>query len=113
MCRRALGLLRAAVAERRPGLARGRRRAGDTMLRCLRPSAPLAHPSLRSKTMRRTGRVGGEVVAVMALSLLGSALVGTTPSAAQNDAPTFYADVLPILRANCQVCHQSGDVKTG
>jgi hypothetical protein len=49
----------------------------------------------------------------MALGLLGSALVGTTSSAAQNDAPTFYADVLPILRANCQTCHQSGDVKTG
>jgi hypothetical protein len=62
--------------------------------------------------MRRTGRIG-EVVGLMALGLLGSALLGTRPSAAQNDAPTFYADVLPILRANCQTCHQSGDVKTG
>jgi hypothetical protein len=61
--------------------------------------------------MRRTGRIG--VVALMGLGLLGSALLGTRSSAAQNDAPTFYADVLPILRANCQTCHQSGDVKTG
>jgi hypothetical protein len=63
--------------------------------------------------MRRNGRIGGEVVALMALGLLGSALLGTRSSAAQNDAPTFYSDVLPILRANCQTCHQSGDVKTG
>jgi hypothetical protein len=39
-------------------------------------------------------------------------LLGSGP-AAQNDSPTFYADVLPILKTNCQVCHQSGDVKTG
>jgi hypothetical protein len=68
--------------------------------------------------LRRTGSVAGKVVAgpalaMMILALLGSALLGTAPSAAQNDAPTFYADVLPILRANCQACHQSGDVKTG
>lgn len=63
--------------------------------------------------MRRTGRIGSEVVALLGLGLLASALLGGTTSAAQHDAPTFYADVLPILRANCQVCHQSGDVKTG
>ena len=65
--------------------------------------------------MLRTASVGiaRPTVALMALALLGSGLLGTTPSAAQNAAPTFYADVLPILRANCQACHQSGDVKTG
>jgi mono/diheme cytochrome c family protein len=63
--------------------------------------------------LRRTGPVAGPALAVMALALLGSALLGTAPSAAPNDTPTFYADVLPILRANCQACHQSGDVKTG
>jgi mono/diheme cytochrome c family protein len=65
---------------------------------------------------RRTGSVAGKVVAglaLMILALLDSALLGTVPAAAQNDAPTFYADVLPILRANCQACHQSADVKTG
>jgi hypothetical protein len=67
---------------------------------------------------RRTGWIGGEVVAgsalaLMVLGFLGSALLGTASLAAQNDAPTFYADVLPILEANCQVCHQSGEVKTG
>jgi hypothetical protein len=76
-------------------------------------------PHLRSEAMlKRTGSVAGQVVcspalAVMVLALLGSALLSTAPSAANNDSPTFYADVLPILRANCQVCHQSGDVKTG
>src|SRR5687768_2894400 len=73
--------------------------------------------SLRSEVMlRRTGSVAGRVVAGPALALvalLGSALLGTAPSAAQNAAPTFYSDVLPILRANCQACHQSGNVKMG
>ena len=66
--------------------------------------------------LRRTGSVAGRVVAGPALALvalLGSALLGTAPSAAQNAAPTFYSDVLPILRANCQACHQSGNVKMG
>ena len=67
--------------------------------------------------LRRTGSVAARVVAGPALALmvalLGSALLGTAPSATQNAAPTFYADVLPILRANCQACHQSGEVKTG
>ena len=67
--------------------------------------------------LRRTGSVAGWVVAgpglALIVALLGSALLGTAPSAAQNDAPTFYADVLPILRANCQTCHQSGDVRLG
>jgi hypothetical protein len=68
--------------------------------------------------LRRTGAVAGKVVAghamaLLGLALAGSGLLGTASSAAQNDAPTFHADVLPILQANCQVCHQSGDVKTG
>src|SRR5262245_35286978 len=68
--------------------------------------------------MRRTGSVAGRVVAgpalaLMVLVLLVSGSPGTASLAAQNDTPTFYADVLPILKANCQVCHQSGDVKTG
>jgi hypothetical protein len=58
--------------------------------------------------------VAAPALALLALCLLGTALMGTRPlSAAQSDAPTFYADVLPILRANCQVCHQSGEVRTG
>jgi mono/diheme cytochrome c family protein len=65
--------------------------------------------------MRRTGSVASGVVALAltAFVLLGSTLPGQASLAAQNDGPTFYSDVLPILRANCQVCHQSGEVKTG
>ena len=57
--------------------------------------------------------VVSQAVALTILALLGSGLLGTASSAAQSDAPTFYADVLPILQANCQTCHQSGGLKTG
>src|SRR5690349_20527911 len=30
--------------------------------------------------------------------------------AAENAAPTFYKDVLPILQNNCQTCHRPGEV---
>jgi mono/diheme cytochrome c family protein len=65
--------------------------------------------------VRQTGSVAGgaAALALIVFVLLGSGIPGSAPSAAQNDGPTFYADVLPILEANCQVCHQSGDVKTG
>jgi mono/diheme cytochrome c family protein len=36
-------------------------------------------------------------------------LVGVASAAAQ-DSPTFYKDVLPILQANCQTCHRPGEV---
>jgi mono/diheme cytochrome c family protein len=29
------------------------------------------------------------------------------------DVPTFYADVLPILQQNCQICHQDGGANSG
>jgi mono/diheme cytochrome c family protein len=63
--------------------------------------------------LRGTRSVVGPALVLMVLALAGSALLGTSSSAAQNDAPTFYADVLPILQANCQACHQSSGVKTG
>jgi mono/diheme cytochrome c family protein len=35
------------------------------------------------------------------------------PSAVPDGAPTFYADVLPILQQNCQICHQVAGANNG
>lgn len=37
----------------------------------------------------------------------------STPSATTAAAPTFYADVLPVLQENCQVCHTEGGLDLG
>jgi len=34
-------------------------------------------------------------------------------SATAPGSPTFYADVLPILQQNCQICHQEGGANSG
>ena len=40
-------------------------------------------------------------------ALLGlSALLGFSVANGQTDAPTFYADALPLFQKNCVVCHQ-------
>jgi len=47
------------------------------------------------------------------MRLLSTALVAVLLSAGQAaaaDAPTFYKDVLPVLQANCQICHRPGEV---
>src|ERR1700726_2563144 len=31
-------------------------------------------------------------------------------SAARDDGPTFYRDVLPILRTHCEVCHRTAGI---
>jgi len=68
--------------------------------------------------LRRTVPVAGEIVAAASLAVAAVVFVGTTrlgptAAAAPAEQPTFYADVQPILQANCQVCHQSAQVKTG
>jgi hypothetical protein len=64
----------------------------------------------RSKSVSG-GFVAGASLATVAVLLSGAPLGPTL--AAQAEEPTFYRDVLPILEANCQVCHQSAEVKTG
>ncbi len=52
------------------------------------------------------------------LMLLGASLLivpayGATAKDADPAAPTFYADVLPIIQDNCQVCHREGGANLG
>ncbi|HJX94083.1 MAG TPA: hypothetical protein VJ324_00600 [Candidatus Acidoferrum sp.] len=55
------------------------------------------------------------LVAVLVLVLLGALNQGTSLGSAQNagqqrsagNTPTFYRDVLPILRQRCQICHRA------
>ena len=43
----------------------------------------------------------------LALLLLGSLSSGVCGlAAAQDAAPTFYADALPVFQKNCVACHQ-------
>jgi mono/diheme cytochrome c family protein len=37
----------------------------------------------------------------------------STPTTRSAAAPTFYADVLPVLQQNCQVCHTEGGLDLG
>ncbi len=39
--------------------------------------------------------------------------VANQPAAATDAAPTFYADVLPILQQNCQTCHREAGTNMG
>ncbi len=48
---------------------------------------------------------------VLALALCIPALVNGAE--AQNDRPTFYKDILPILQENCQLCHREGGANFG
>ena len=51
------------------------------------------------------------------LILLGSSLLVVPAFGAAatdaNQAPTFYADVLPVIQDNCQVCHREGGSNLG
>jgi hypothetical protein len=49
------------------------------------------------------------------LSFIVSAagLLIAAPLSASDDEPTFYADVLPILRENCVVCHREAALSAG
>jgi hypothetical protein len=49
--------------------------------------------------------VSGLLVGAAALAMSGS-----RPMAADNAAPTFTKDVLPILQKNCQSCHRPGQI---
>ncbi len=61
-----------------------------------------------------SGIISGSALALVAVFVLpGNASLGAMVVGDPGDEPTFYADVLPILQANCQVCHQSAGVKTG
>ena len=45
------------------------------------------------------------------IAVLGSLMCASRLAAADAvNAPTFYKDVLPILQANCQTCHRTGEV---
>jgi Copper type II ascorbate-dependent monooxygenase, C-terminal domain len=53
------------------------------------------------------------VVAAMSLFPLGNSGQSKTPPAAGSSVPhrpTFYKDILPILRNHCQVCHREGEI---
>jgi len=62
----------------------------------------------------RAASAGFALVALVALlagpleaqSARGAAVAARATGASTAGAPTFYADVLPILQQNCQVCHQ-------
>lgn len=52
------------------------------------------------------------------VTLIAAAVVGSTPAIAienrnEDAEPTFTADVLPILRAQCQECHREGGANLG
>ena len=42
-----------------------------------------------------------------------SALMGAYTASAQDLAPTFYADALPVFQKNCVACHQPNGPKVG
>ena len=41
------------------------------------------------------------------------ALSAASLVSAQNNAPTFYADALPVFQKNCVACHQPGGPNVG
>src|ERR1700676_4253593 len=45
---------------------------------------------------------------LLILSLSGISLMMAASTSSSNE-PTFNKDVLPILQANCQTCHRSGE----
>ncbi|MDX1383304.1 MAG: hypothetical protein R3190_06635, partial [Thermoanaerobaculia bacterium] len=47
------------------------------------------------------------------LLLLLALPAGAAGRDADPGAPTFYADVLPVLQQNCQVCHREGGANLG
>ena len=52
------------------------------------------------------------------VTLVAAAVVGSTPAIAienrnEDAEPTFTADVLPILQAQCQECHREGGANLG
>ena len=51
--------------------------------------------------------MAGELAAQQSQARLASADLST------GDTPTFYADVLPILQQNCQICHQDAGRNMG
>jgi mono/diheme cytochrome c family protein len=55
--------------------------------------------------------IGALVLAIagMALLMVGG-WAGAEGKSAENGAPTFYDDVLPVLREHCQVCHRAGGI---
>ena len=62
--------------------------------------------------MRVTSRiVAAAFVAVMVAGFTtGVSAQAQFASAADDEAVTFYADVLPVIQQNCQVCHQQGAI---
>ncbi len=45
--------------------------------------------------------------------LAGPTLAATSTAAVDQPAPTFYKEVLPVLQANCQVCHRPDGANLG
>ncbi|MEX2584271.1 MAG: hypothetical protein WD766_13445 [Gemmatimonadota bacterium] len=79
--------------------------------------APMQGNSFRCTSRGVTLSVGAVLVSVIAgcsSVQTASAPVGGGPVlASAAGPPTFYADVLPILQENCQVCHQAAGRATG
>ena len=72
-----------------------------------------------------TGSLLLSSLAITALALMGPAASGASAAqdarlavadqsaTATHEAPTFYADVLPILQQNCQTCHREAGTNMG
>ncbi len=63
-------------------------------------------------------------LAITALALIGTPMAGelaaqqsqarlASANLSTGDTPTFYADVLPVLQKNCQICHQDAGRNMG
>jgi hypothetical protein len=74
----------------------------------------LAHP----RPMGIAGSILAAAAAILTLaaspsSAFGQLTLASAGGAPRATAPTFYADVLPILQENCQACHQPAGLNMG
>ena len=54
-----------------------------------------------------------ELTALLVAAWATSSKDGAAPSPAGDQGPTYYADVLPVLQENCQVCHTEQGLNLG
>ncbi len=61
----------------------------------------------------RSFRLRSSSLVLLTLVLLAPAMPGLASTDKAAAAPTFYADVLPVLQSNCQTCHRPAGLNLG
>jgi mono/diheme cytochrome c family protein len=65
---------------------------------------------VKAAASRHTPKVWEKAVGLLLVVLFVPFTTDTRATTKSSEQPTFYKDVLPILRGHCQVCHRAGGI---